>query len=173
VLAFDDDDSDDDEEYDGKVYGSDDDEEEEDGKNGEEFNEYTSSWGQKKSAYYSGNKIENDEDAELEEAEAKALQEKMMKQLDTNDFDLDAFKVISTGKALKTGDEINAKKLALSTLGDLERDDDFTEEKLKKIAKNLDKMTKKEKLDFLQQESPELFELVRDFKEKVEFFIFL
>lgn len=96
----------------------------------------------------------------------------MMKQLDTNDFDLDAFKVISTGKALKTGDEINAKKLALSTLGDLERDDDFTEEKLKKIAKNLDKMTKKEKLDFLQQESPELFELVRDFKEKVKFFIF-
>jgi len=89
---------------------------------------------------------------------------KMMKQLDTNDFDLDAFKV--NKKVLKTGDEINAKKLALSTLGELERDE-LSEETLQRVAKNLDKMSKKEKLDFLQQESPELLELVRDFKEKL------
>ena len=70
---------------------------------------------------------------------------------------------------LKTGDEINAKKLALSTLGKSERDE-LSEKTLQRVAKNLDKMSKKEKLDFLQQESPELFELVRDFKEKVNFY---
>lgn len=145
------------------MYGTDDEEED---KNEDDFDEYTNNWGSKKSAYYSGNKMENDEDAQLEEEEARALQEKMMKQLDTNDFDLDAFKV--NKKVLKTGDEINAKKIALSTLGELERDE-LSEETLQRVAKNLDKMSKKEKLDFLQQESPELFELVRDFKEKVNF----
>jgi U3 small nucleolar RNA-associated protein 3 len=111
--------------------------------------------------------MENDEDAALEEEEARALQVKMMKQLDTNDFDLDAFKINKTGKVLLTGEEISAKKLASNALGDLEKADELKDEMLQKIAKNLDKMSKKEKFDFLQQDSPELFELVRDFKEKV------
>ena len=170
MLAFDDDDDDEsDDEYDGKVYGSEEEDDEADKE--DDYNEYSSSWGQKKSAYYSGNKMENDEDAALEEEEARALQEKMMKQLDTNDFDLDAFSINKTGKVLLTGEEISAKKLALNALGDLEKADEMKEELMQKIAKNLDKMSKKEKLDFLQQESPELFELVRDFKEKVRCYL--
>lgn len=160
-----------DDEYDEKVYGSgnedeedDEDDDDEQDNNENDFDEYAHSWGQKKSAYYSGNKIKNDEDAELEEEEARVLQERMMKQLDTNDFDLDAFKINKTN-LLKTSEEINSKKLALSALGDLEGD--LSEENLQRVAKNLEKMSKKEKLDFLQQESPELFELVSDFKEKV------
>ncbi len=51
------------------------------------------SWGTKKSAYYSGNKIANEDDEKLEEEEAKILQSKIMKQLDASDFDLDLFKV--------------------------------------------------------------------------------
>ena len=109
-----------------------------------------------------GNKIANDEEAELEEEEAKALQAKMMKQLDTNDFGLDAFKIDE--KNLKTSEELVADKRASNALGDNEL---MEKENLQKIAKNLSVMSKKEKLDFLQRESPELFELIRDFKVKV------
>lgn len=112
----------------------------------------------------SGNKIENEEDALLEEEEAKALQAKMMKQLDTNDFGLDAFKI--DHKVLKTSDDLKSDKVANKALGD---DEELDQETLKKISKNLSIMSKKEKLDFLQRESPELFELIRDFKLKVYF----
>jgi len=98
----------------------------------------------------------------LEEEEAKALQAKMLKQLDTNDFGLDAFKIDEKAKLLKTEEELVAEKHASKTLGDVDQ------ENLQKIAKNLSIMSKKEKLDFLQRESPELFELIRDFKTKVE-----
>ncbi len=111
---------------------------------------------------FKGNKLDNEEDAELEEEEAKALQAKMLKQLDTNDFGLDAFKIDEKDKLLKTEEELVAEKHASKTLGD------FDQENLQKIAKNLSIMSKKEKLDFLQRESPELFELIRDFKTKVE-----
>jgi U3 small nucleolar RNA-associated protein 3 len=111
---------------------------------------------------FKGNKLDNEEDAELEEEEAKALQAKMLKQLDTNDFGLDAFKIDEKAKLLKTEEELVAEKHASKTLGD------FDQENLQKIAKNLSIMSKKEKLDFLQRESPELFELIRDFKTKVE-----
>ena len=39
---------------------------------------------------------------------------------------------------------------------------------LEKIIKNFDKMNKSEKLEFLKNESPELFELINDFKQKVK-----
>lgn len=117
-----------------------------------------------------GNKIVTEDDALLEEEEAKLLQAKMMKQLDTNDFGLDAFRV-DKSKLLKTNDEIVADKKAEKTLGQTE-DQQFDQEHLKKIAKNLSIMSKKERLDFLQRESPELFELIRDFKLKVCIFLF-
>ncbi len=45
---------------------------------------------------------------------------------------------------------------------------DFDEnENLEKISKNLSKLSKSEKMDLLKQESPELFELSKDFDEKV------
>ena len=45
-----------------------------------------------------------------------------MKQLDTNDFGLDAFQL--TKPVLKTSDEIEAKKIADKTLGEKLDDDD-------------------------------------------------
>jgi hypothetical protein len=45
--------------------------------------------------------------------------------------------------------------------------DDDLDENLKRISKNLSKLTMSEKMDFLRQESPELFELAKDFNEKV------
>lgn len=169
ALAFDDtSDSDDDDDMDDKVYGSDVEEEdleddEQDGNDDDEDDYGNSNWGQRKSAYYSGNKIDNEEDALLEEEEAKALQARMMKQLDTNDFGLDAFKI--DHKAMKTSDDLKSDKVANKALGD---GDELDQETLKKISKNLSIMSKKEKLDFLQRESPELFELIRDFKIKLE-----
>ena len=41
-------------------------------------------------------------------------------------------------------------------------------EDVEKIVNNLTRMSKSEKLDFLRQESPELFELVREFNAKVK-----
>lgn len=164
VLAFDDDDDSDDDKYDEENYEIDGEEDEEDQEGLNEDEELISSaWGRKKSAYYSGNKLDNDEDAELEEEEARMLQSKMMNQLDSNDFGLDAFK--NKEKSLKTTDELQAKKIAQKALG-AESDDDI-EKNLETISKNLEKMSSKEKIDFLRQESPELFELVRDFKEKM------
>ncbi len=169
VLAFEDsEDSEESDDYDddGKKYDIDEEENDDDiddanlvagGQNENDL----SYWGRKKSAYYSGNRIRNEEDALLEEEEANLLQSKMMKQLDTNDFGLDAFKLNNNVKIMKTGDELEANKLASSALGD------DKEKNLEKIGKNLSKMSKKEKFEFLQQESPELFELVRDFKAKI------
>lgn len=177
VLAFDDDDEDDDEEFDEKKFSIEDDEDDEDEENegdeladandeaDEEERLIDGSWGKKKSSYYSGNRIQNDEDAQLEEEEARLLQKKMMKELDTNDFGLDAFQINKSMKILKTSDELAADKLAQTTLGD--KPSTLDDESIEKVIKNLSKMSKKEKLDFLRQESPELFELVRDFKQKV------
>lgn len=169
VLAFDD--SDDDDDAESEEYDEMDEEakEEIDEKDGEE-KLVGGSWGRNKSAYYSGNRIKNDEDAELEEEEAQLLQAKMMKELDSNDFGLDAFQAPSVAdkrRLLKTSDELTAQRLAETHLGGEKLD----EESVERVIKNLSKMSKKEKLDFLQQESPELFELVRDFKEKVNYII--
>lgn len=168
VFAFDESDEESDAEYEevgkGMDVESDEDEDDEEGNNeeGDESNLINGSWGSRKSAYYSGNRLKTDEDAELEEEEAKLLQAKMMKELDSSDFGLDAFQSKSR---LKTGEELAAKKLAETHLG---VGQELDEENLERVMKNLSKMSKKEKIEFLKQESPELFELVRDFKEKVD-----
>ena len=152
---------------DDKVYGTDAEEEEDiDEEDHSEDDQAAKNWGHRKSAYYSGNKIANDEEAELEEEEARLLQAKMMRQLDTNDFGLDAFRVDSKSKLLKTSEELAADQRAENALGDSVETGEL--ESLQKIAKNLSSMSKKEKLDFLERESPELFELIRDFKVKLE-----
>ena len=45
--------------------------------------------------------------------------------------------------------------------------DDKTAEKDKKIVKDLDQMSQKEKMKLLKKESPEMLELIQDFKAKV------
>jgi U3 small nucleolar RNA-associated protein 3 len=173
VLAFDDSDASDDSEDKGGNFDDDEDidEDELEGENGEDMEEdetrVDSSWGRKKSAYYSGNRIQNEDDALLEEEEANLLQKKMLKDLDTNDFGLDAFQINKSFKILKTSEQLSAEKLAEDTLGEKSSFKQLDDESIEKVIKNLSKMSKKERLDFLKQESPELFELVRDFKEKV------
>lgn len=166
VLAFDDDTDDDSD--DGGEFNIEDDDEDGVEEGGDDEDMPNASWGTRKSSYYSGNKIQNDEDAELEEEEARQLQSKMMKQLDTNDFGLEAFSLTSKSEKekimLKTSEEIEAAKLAARAFKDGGKGGD---EAMQKVAKNLNDLSKKEKLELLKQESPELMELVKDFKEKV------
>jgi U3 small nucleolar RNA-associated protein 3 len=167
VLAFDED-EDEDEEEEGDESMESGDENDDDNKIDDD-NEYSSSWGVRKSSYYQGNKLKDHEDALLEEEEANRLQEKMMKQLDSADFGLDAFQIDDEStNDLKTTDQLRAKKIASMAFGE-SFDNILNDNKqdLRKITKNLNEMTKQEKLDILKQESPELFELIKEFKNKV------
>lgn len=47
------------------------------------------------------------------------------------------------------------------------KDDSKPVEKQEKIVKDLKQMSKKEKMKLLKKESPELLELIQDFKSKV------
>lgn len=48
-----------------------------------------------------------------------------------------------------------------------EKDEDKTAEEEKRIVKDLKQMSQKEKMKLLKKESPELLELIQDFKTKV------
>lgn len=104
-------------------------------------------WGSKRSKYYGDDDIDmqdmEDEDAEavLEEKEALRLQKQMAEQLDDQDFGLDIFQP--------------AQKAQESS------------EKEERIIKDLSKMSKREKLKVLKKESPELFTLIDEFKDKM------
>ncbi|XP_064460635.1 something about silencing protein 10-like [Ornithodoros turicata] len=105
-------------------------------------------WGKKKSTYYHTDFVDEDyegiaesaaELAELEEKEAKALQRKLAEQLSDADFGLELFQVQKEEPTETT----------------------------QKVAKDLSKLSSEEKLKLLSKESPELLELVEDFKSKM------
>lgn len=105
-------------------------------------------WGKKKSTYYHTDFVDEDyagitedaaELARLEEQEARALQKRLVEQLDEEDFGLDLFQ--------------------------LPKED--TAEISEKISKDLSKLSKREKLKLLSKDSAELLELVDDFKTKM------
>nr|XP_037279350.1 LOW QUALITY PROTEIN: something about silencing protein 10-like [Rhipicephalus microplus] len=105
-------------------------------------------WGKRKSTYYHTDFVDEDyagitedaaELARLEEQEARALQKRLVEQLDEEDFGLDLFQ--------------------------LPKED--TSEVSEKISKDLSKLSKREKLKLLSKDSAELLELVEDFKAKM------
>lgn len=49
-----------------------------------------------------------------------------------------------------------------------EKDENKTAEKEERIVKDLKQMSQKEKMKLLKEESPELLELIQDFKAKVK-----
>lgn len=111
-------------------------------------------WGKNKKAFYDADvqdeDIEaSDEEAEMaaaeEEKEAMMLQKRMTEKLDKNDF-----------FAVADDDEI-----------DEEEDDDEEKKKDTAIIKDLSKLSKREKLEILAKQSPELLPLLDEFKEKL------
>ncbi|XP_014675436.1 PREDICTED: something about silencing protein 10-like [Priapulus caudatus] len=109
-------------------------------------------WGRKKSTYYNADNIDADEGeseeeaARLEEEEALFLQRKMAEQMDEQDFGLDLFKV--QPEAVK--------------------DEGVPGDEEEKIEVDLSKLSKKEKLELLKRDSPELLGLIDDFRSKMQ-----
>ncbi|KAG5862868.1 hypothetical protein JTB14_023938 [Gonioctena quinquepunctata] len=106
-------------------------------------------WGKDKKKFYKTDYVDPDyggfqgkdaHSAELEEEEAMSLQKQLAQQLDDDDFGLDLFP--------KETEEIQK----------------HTEEVIKT---DLSKLSKRQKLQILQKESPEFFSLVEDFQSKM------
>ncbi|GJQ65443.1 hypothetical protein Trydic_g7549 [Trypoxylus dichotomus] len=107
-------------------------------------------WGRDKRKFYSTDYVDPDYSgfqgknaifAELEEEEAKNLQKQLIKELDDGDFSLEMF--------IKDKEPGNK---------------DVVEEVVKT---DVSKLSKRQKLQLVKQESPEFFELINDFKEKI------
>ncbi|XP_069775032.1 something about silencing protein 10 isoform X2 [Narcine bancroftii] len=111
-------------------------------------------WGQKKKSYYDTDydddlprgkkKVEALEQAEEEEEEAINIQKRLAEDLSEDDFGLDLIQTFAKEQEVEA---LTGKDL--------------------KITKDLNKMTRKEKMKLLKKESPELLELIEDFKAKL------
>ena len=104
-------------------------------------------WGKKKKSYYSTDYVDEDyggfgddeEDALMEEEEAKNIQKRLIEQLGEDDFTLDFLN----------------KQTAVAEKGDTI------------IKSDISQMSKRQKLQLLEKESPEFTDLVNDFKSKL------
>ncbi|XP_026499615.1 something about silencing protein 10 [Vanessa tameamea] len=104
-------------------------------------------WGKKKRSYYSTDYVDQDyggfgddeEDALMEEEEAKTIQKRLIEQLGEDDFTLDFFN----------------KQVAKN------------DEKETTIKSDITLMSKRQKLQLLEKESPEFLGLIDDFKSKL------
>uniref|UniRef100_A0AAY4BJY1 Sas10 C-terminal domain-containing protein n=1 Tax=Denticeps clupeoides TaxID=299321 RepID=A0AAY4BJY1_9TELE len=104
-------------------------------------------WGHRKKMFYDSDYVtakgKSKEDIEAEdqeeEEEAKNIQKRLVENLSEEDYDLNLLEVLMPK----------------------------TVEKEDRIVKDLDKMSQKEKLKLLKKESPELLELIQDFKAKL------
>lgn len=103
-------------------------------------------WGKDKRDYYSTDYVDPDYGgyqgkdaflADLEEEEAKKLQKQLAEQLDDEDFTLD----VSVAKADDKREEI--------------------------VKTDISQLSKRQKRELLEKESPELFALIEDFGEKM------
>ncbi|XP_074594463.1 UTP3 small subunit processome component Sas10 [Brevipalpus obovatus] len=107
-------------------------------------------WGKKKSMYFGTDYIDKDfrrtrqqeeELAQAEEDEAKAIQKRLLEEIDETDLELH---------------RIQKHQENLDSQGSLH-----------KIAFDLESLTKKERIDLLKKESPELIGLIEDFKSSL------
>ncbi|XP_046665044.1 something about silencing protein 10-like [Homalodisca vitripennis] len=115
-------------------------------------------WGSKKKSYYNTDyvdqdyggfsKAEEEEAALLEEEEARAIQTRLIAELDDTDF--------SFGTLLPKG-------------SDKQVEDSVLEDDNEVIKTDLSKLSKREKIALLEKESPEFMGLIADFKERMTY----
>ncbi|XP_067006601.2 something about silencing protein 10 [Anabrus simplex] len=107
-------------------------------------------WGKKRKTFHHTDYVDEDyggfqgkdaEEAELEEQEARAIQERLAQQLDEQDFSLDIFAKPPASKEIEASEEV--------------------------IKTDLKKLSKRQKLALLEKESPEFLSLVEDFKGRM------
>ncbi|XP_015234604.1 PREDICTED: something about silencing protein 10 [Cyprinodon variegatus] len=109
-------------------------------------------WGTKKKMFYNSDYIttkgksqeELEAEEEEEEEEAKNIQKRLAANLSEEDYDLSCFQEFA-----------------------VEEEEDKPAEKQERIVKDLKQMSQKEKMKLLKKESPELLELIHDFKAKL------
>ncbi|XP_069001789.1 something about silencing protein 10 [Embiotoca jacksoni] len=110
-------------------------------------------WGTKKKMFYDSDYVttkgksqeELEADEHEEEEEAKSIQKRLAENLSEEDYDLNFFQEFVVE----------------------EKDESKTVEKEERIVKDLKQMSQKEKMKLLKKESPELLELIQDFKAKL------
>ncbi len=130
-----------------KFYHSDDDDDDLDGdKRPPEISD--KAWGRSKRAFYSTDYVDpeltgssEEEEAEMEEREALTLQQRMAATLDEDDFD------ISKEEEEEEGEEVERGKEEV-------------------VIRDLSKLSREEKIAILEKDSPELFELLEEFRSK-------
>ena len=105
-------------------------------------------WGHSKQSFYSTDYVDDDlggsseeEEAEMEEREAMAIQQRMAAALQEQDFEVP--------EIIEGGDEI-----------------EDAEVKEERVIQDLSKLSRDEKLALLEKDSPELFDLLEEFHEK-------
>ncbi|KAI7882154.1 hypothetical protein K492DRAFT_206319 [Lichtheimia hyalospora FSU 10163] len=166
VLLEDDADNDD-EESDAEVYGLGSDEEEEEELSDDDIvpankddseEEEDQTWGKSKQAYYDADEGDDLDEMREEETEALKIQKEQLAAMDEADF-MDEW---GTGPG---ADEEADKQLVEDVTKDL---DDITFDIKQNIAKRRKNIPIAEKLRILQNESPELLDLLNEFKDKSE-----
>ncbi|XP_074500263.1 something about silencing protein 10 [Sebastes fasciatus] len=111
-------------------------------------------WGTKKKMFYDSDYIttkgkrqdELEAEEQEEEEEAKNVQNRLAANLSEEDYDLNFFQEFAVE----------------------EKDEKKTVDKEERIVKDLKQMSQKEKMKLLKKESPELLELIQDFKAKLK-----
>ncbi|KAF9582161.1 hypothetical protein BGW38_000569 [Lunasporangiospora selenospora] len=122
------------------------------------------SWGKSKRSYYNAEEVESDEEtAKAEEEEALRLQKKRLAQMSEEDFapeEEDAWGAAGRGALEGFDRELAGIELLKADQGGII---------VEKIAKaGASKLSKQEIMKVLQNQSPELVDLVEEFKEKSE-----
>ncbi|XP_008287808.1 something about silencing protein 10 [Stegastes partitus] len=110
-------------------------------------------WGARKKMFYDSDYMaqkgksqeEMEADEQEEEEEAKNIQNRLAANLSEEDYDLNFFQEFAVE----------------------EKDESQAVEKQERIVKDLKQMSQKEKMKLLKKESPELLELIQDFKAKL------
>ena len=108
-------------------------------------------WGVKKSAYIGQDEYESEDEeaADEEEQEMKKLQQQRSALLATEDF----------------GEQPTITKKTKTTKKKQEKEKP-SKTQVERVTKSLKALTKDEKLEFLMNDSPELFDLLEEFKDK-------
>ncbi|KAI9494651.1 Sas10 C-terminal domain-containing protein [Zychaea mexicana] len=173
ILLGEDNDQYEDDESEAEVYGLGSDESEEEEESDEEFKERDGkkskraqddededlTWGRSKKMYYDADEGEDLDEMREEEEEALKIQKQRIAAMDEADFMDDAW-VTGAGQTSEVD-----KQLVDNVSKEL---DDITFDVSKTAAKRRKNLAVAEKLKILQNESPELLDLLNEFKEKSE-----
>jgi len=172
VLPLQDSDDEEEEDADGEEEDEDEDEDEDEGSDSEDDNMFEESdeervndkaWGRHKKVFYNTDVQDDDvytsdeeaqQAAQEEEKEAIILQKRLAEKLDAEDF-------------YTFDDEEGDGKVKADEDDDDDDEDDGENEGKVKVAKDLSKLSKRERLEILADESPELLPLVEEYKDKL------